>query len=51
VVLLAPASYQRNWHAERTFPALRADLSIDERLSGDEVRAWLTRMAAAPRTS
>jgi hypothetical protein len=49
VVLLVPASYPRSWGAQRSFAALRAELSVDQRLAGDEVQAWLARMAAAPR--
>jgi len=47
VILLGPPSYTRTWKSQRDFANLRADLKIERKLSANEVRDWLGRMAAA----
>jgi hypothetical protein len=47
VVLLGPASYQRSWHAGRTFSGMAGELRIERQLSGAEVAAWLDRLSKA----
>lgn len=46
-ILLAPATYQRSWIAQRTFAKLPARLEIERHLTGDEIHSWLKRMASA----
>lgn len=49
VVLLGPASYDRNWRAMRMFDRLPAKLHIEKHLMPAEVTAWLERISAATR--
>jgi hypothetical protein len=49
VILLGPASYHRGWGLSRLFDRLKADLTVERRLSKAEVKDWLKRLAAAPR--
>lgn len=46
IVLLGPPSYQRTWNASRRFEALVADICVMNKLSLDDVRDWLCRLAA-----
>jgi len=49
VVLLGPASYPREFGAQRMFDRLRAELRVERVLSKKDVADWLARLAAAPR--
>jgi hypothetical protein len=49
VVLLGPPSYHRGWGLSRPFDRLKAELTVDKRMTKPDVRQWLDRMAAAPR--
>jgi hypothetical protein len=51
VLLLGPPPYLRTWNADRRFPDMPADLRLVETLTPAAVNAWLSRIAAAPRTS
>lgn len=41
VILLGPASYSRSWNSCRDFSALKADLTVEKKLSPKEVDDWL----------
>lgn len=45
VVTLGPASYARNFFAQRDFLALRADIEVERLLSADEVTGWVKRFS------
>lgn len=45
VVLLGPASYERNWRPMRMFDRLPAQLHVEKHLMPEEVTAWLERIA------
>jgi hypothetical protein len=47
VILMGPPTYPRSWRSQRMFTALKAELAIDQKLTADEVTAWLKRMASA----
>lgn len=49
VILMGPPTYPRSWRSQRMFTDLKAELAIDQKLTGDEITDWLKRMAAAPR--
>jgi hypothetical protein len=47
IILLSPPPYHRFWNAGRFFPQLPGELEVLEKLPEEQVRAWLTRIAAA----
>lgn len=49
VILLGPASYDRNWRAQRMFERLPARLQIEKHLTLEEATKWLERISAATR--
>ncbi len=51
VVLLGPPPYHRTWNAGRRFGDMPAELRVVETLTPAAANGWLSRIAAAPRTS
>ncbi len=49
VVLISPPPYSRSWHGQRTFGGLCPELSVRRTLDEATVRAWMTKLASAPR--
>lgn len=49
VILLGPPSYSRSWRGQRDFNHLKADLTVEKKLSAAEVKDWLKKIAAAPK--
>lgn len=49
VVLLGPATYERQWPSGRLFSALPASIEVEHVLTLGEVAAWLGRLVEAPR--
>jgi hypothetical protein len=47
VLLLGSPSYEQTWNAGRLFPRMAGELSLEQTLTTDAVRDWLTRLVAA----
>ncbi|MBI2809801.1 MAG: hypothetical protein HYX67_03075 [Candidatus Melainabacteria bacterium] len=46
IVLLGKSAYSRSWSSCRDFLSLKADLTVDRRLTPKEVDVWLKKLAA-----
>ncbi len=49
VILIGPPPYARSWNSGRFFPAMVGELEVIRQLSAEEARAWLDRLASAPK--
>jgi hypothetical protein len=49
IVLLGALPYQRSWSMSAPFTGLQGAVTVEAKLSADEVRAWLAKIAAARR--
>lgn len=47
VILLGPPTYERMWRVQREFDQLKADITITQLLTPEEVDTWLSRLVAA----
>lgn len=47
VILLGPTSYRGEFRAECRYGSLKADLTLDETLSREQVRGWIAKIARA----
>ena len=48
VIVLDPPAYARSWNTGRAYPLMVPSLTVDERLSADEVARWLSTIKPDP---